>query len=72
MDTDGDGDVTMADDPYGPFYPGDDAVDWVGLTLYQWGSGYPYGRNAGTEPGKFAAQVAGAYQVRPARRPSTR
>ena len=72
MDTDGDGDVTMADDPYGPFYPGDDAVDWVGLTLYHWGSGYPYGRNAGPEPGKFAAQVAGAYQVRPSKRPSTR
>ena len=72
MDTDGDGDVSMADDPYGPFYPGDDAVDWVGLTLYHWGSGYPYGRNAGPEPGKFAAQVAGTYQVRPSKRPSTR
>lgn len=33
LDTDGDGEVTAADDPYGPYYPGDTYVDWVGLTL---------------------------------------
>ena len=38
--------LNMADDPYGPYYPGDDAVDWVGMSLYHWGSSYPWGANA--------------------------
>ena len=46
LDTNGDGVLTMADDPYGPYYPGDDAVDWVGMSLYHWGSSYPWGANA--------------------------
>lgn len=33
-DTDGDGQLTRADDPYAPYYPGDAAVDAVGLSLY--------------------------------------
>lgn len=24
-------------DPYGPYYPGDEYVDWVGLSFYHWG-----------------------------------
>jgi hypothetical protein len=39
LDTDEDGDVTEADDPYGPYYPGDDSVDWVGLTMFYFGKG---------------------------------
>ncbi len=34
MDTSGDGVLTDADDPYGPYYPGDDVVDWVGSSVY--------------------------------------
>ena len=26
--------ITNADDPYGPFYPGDEWVDWVGISVY--------------------------------------
>lgn len=37
LDTDGNGRVDPADDPYGPFYPGADATDWVGLFLYRFG-----------------------------------
>lgn len=37
LDTNGDGKVDVGDDPYGPYYPGDDAVDWVGLFLYRFG-----------------------------------
>lgn len=40
LDTDTDGDIDIADDPYGPYFPGDDAVDWVGLTLYHFGAEY--------------------------------
>ncbi|KAI9017190.1 glycoside hydrolase superfamily [Gaertneriomyces semiglobifer] len=34
LDTNGDGAITFMDDPYLPFYPGDEYVDWVGLSLY--------------------------------------
>jgi hypothetical protein len=61
LDTDGDGTLTLADDPYAPYYPGDDAVDWVGMSLYHWGSAYPWGENEMPEPGKFAAQLTGTY-----------
>ncbi|GAA4197476.1 hypothetical protein GCM10022219_25410 [Microbacterium oryzae] len=61
LDTDGDGAVTDADDPYAPYYPGDEAVDWVGISLTHWGSSYPWGENETPEADKFAAQLTGAY-----------
>ena len=61
LDTDGNGSLSMADDPYAPYYPGDDAVDWVGMSLYHWGSAYPWGQNELPEPGKFVAQLTGEY-----------
>ena len=61
LDTNVDGVVTMADDPYAPYYPGDDVVDWVGMSLYHWGSTYPWGENEMPEPGKFEAQLTGEY-----------
>jgi hypothetical protein len=62
LDTNGDGRFTTADDPYGPYYPGDDAVDWVGMSLYHWGARYPWGANALPEPGKFAEMLTGQYR----------
>lgn len=38
LDTSGDGEVTNADDPFKPYYPGDEYVDWVGLSVYSKGS----------------------------------
>jgi Glycosyl hydrolase family 26 len=61
LDTDHDGAVTAADDPYAPYYPGDDAVDWVGMSLYHWGNTYPWGANVLPEPGKFIQQLTGTY-----------
>ncbi|WP_298455040.1 glycoside hydrolase family 26 protein [uncultured Cellulomonas sp.] len=61
LDSDGDGVLTLADDPYAPYYPGDDVVDWVGMSLYHWGSAHPWGENELPEPGKFAAQLTGTY-----------
>ncbi|MFF2318190.1 glycoside hydrolase family 26 protein [Arthrobacter sp. NPDC058097] len=61
LDTNGDGAVTGADDPYAPYYPGDDAVDWVGMSLYHWGNTYPWGANVVPEPGKFLQQLTGNY-----------
>lgn len=61
LDTDADGALTMNDDPYAPYYPGDDAVDWVGMSLYHWGAVYPWGENELPEPTKFADQLTGNY-----------
>ena len=35
LDTNGDGRVNALDDPYSPYYPGDEWVDWVGLSVFQ-------------------------------------
>lgn len=64
LDTDGDGALTQGDDPYRPYYPGDEHVDWVGLSLYHFGDAYPWGENAEPEPGKFAAKLTGSYDGR--------
>ncbi|KAH9271575.1 hypothetical protein BASA83_006183 [Batrachochytrium salamandrivorans] len=43
LDTNKDGQITSLDDPYGPYYPGDEWVDWVALSLYWYpdaGTGY--------------------------------
>jgi hypothetical protein len=61
LDTNHDGVLDARDDPYAPYYPGDDAVDWVGMTLYHWGDVWPWGKNIVPEPGKFAAQLTGSY-----------
>jgi hypothetical protein len=61
LDTDGDGVLTIADDPYAPYYPGDDVVDWVGMSLYHWGAQHPWGANVLPEPEKFALQLTGEY-----------
>lgn len=37
LDTDGNGVLDGSDDPYGPYWPGKDAVDWVGITMYHFG-----------------------------------
>jgi hypothetical protein len=62
LDTDHDGSLTMADDTYAPYYPGDDAVDWVGISLYHWGNQRPWGNNEITENGKFLAMLTGTYK----------
>lgn len=53
MDTNNDGVVTAADDPYEPYYPGDEWVDWVGMSVYHYGINYPWLDNSIAEPGKF-------------------
>lgn len=61
LDTDDDGALSMADDPYAPYYPGDDVVDWAGMSLYHWGNTHPWGENELAEPSKFADQLTGEY-----------
>lgn len=61
LDTDGDGTVTGADDPYRPYWPGRRYVDWVGMSLYHWGATYPWGENELPEQGKFVDLLRGTY-----------
>lgn len=61
LDTNQDSQLDMTDDPYAPYYPGDETVDWVGMSLYHWGSAYPWGENEIPEGGKFIAALTGNY-----------
>lgn len=61
LDTNGDGVLDMRDDPYAPYYPGDVAVDWVGMSLYHWGYEYPWGENSVPASNKLLAQLTGSY-----------
>lgn len=63
MDTNHDGRLTSRDDSYAPYYPGDQYVDWVALSLYNWGCHAPWDANVVPEPGKFVAQVTGTYHT---------
>lgn len=58
-DTDGDGQLTGADDPYAPYYPGDRAVDAVGLSLYFDETGGVEARNVVPGPDVFASRLRG-------------
>jgi hypothetical protein len=59
LDTNGDGTLDGLDDPYAPYYPGDEAADWVGMSLYHWGNAYPWGENELPPSGKFGALLTG-------------
>jgi hypothetical protein len=59
MDTNRDGQVSNADDPYAPFYPGDDVVDWVGIRFLYWGNTYPYGANLLPDADRFSIVLHG-------------
>lgn len=61
LDTDADGSLTAADDPYAPYYPGDEATDWVGMTLMHWGTEEPWNENELPENNKVADQLTGNY-----------
>ncbi|HTL18832.1 MAG TPA: hypothetical protein VL793_16465, partial [Patescibacteria group bacterium] len=62
LDTNGDGVLSLDDDMYEPYYPGDDAVDWVGMTIYHWGLEYPWFENELPVPNSFADSLTGTYQ----------
>lgn len=59
-DTDGDGMLTGADDPYAPYYPGDEAVDAVGLSLYFDETDGVEARNVVPAPDDFVSRLRGS------------
>ncbi|MFE7631186.1 OpgC domain-containing protein [Kocuria sp. NPDC057446] len=60
LDTSGDGVWDGDDDPYGPYYPGDDVVDWVGLVAYHDETGSGPARNVLPAAGRFSALLGTA------------
>jgi hypothetical protein len=57
LDTNKDGVVNGQDDPFSPYYPGDQYVDWVGMSIYTYGSTFPWSDNVSAPPGKFDASL---------------
>ena len=53
LDTNKNGVLDAGDDPYSPYYPGDDMVDWVGYSIYHYGTNFPWQDNVVPVLGKF-------------------
>ncbi|OUM45661.1 acyltransferase [Arthrobacter agilis] len=65
LDTDGNGVWDFDDDAYAPYYPGDDVVDWVGLSAYHDETDGTSMPNALPEPGEFEALLGPASPTGP-------
>ncbi|KAJ3038032.1 hypothetical protein HDV00_001076 [Rhizophlyctis rosea] len=59
FDTNNDGVLNNRDDPYLPYWPGDEWVDWVGLSVYHFGFSAPNFDNTPAKPGEFEAYING-------------
>ena len=57
LDTNDDGRVDLGDDPYSPYYPGDEWVDWVGLSMYRLGQAQGVRRNTLPPPTEFRQRL---------------
>ncbi|KAJ3409401.1 hypothetical protein HDV05_004459 [Chytridiales sp. JEL 0842] len=69
MDTNGNGLLDADDDPYLPFYPGDEYVDWVGLSIYHYGVEHPWHQNVIPESNKFEGYLQGNVKPEWGRKP---
>ncbi|KAI8927683.1 glycoside hydrolase superfamily [Entophlyctis helioformis] len=65
LDTTKDGVVDAKDDPYSPYYPGDEFVDWIGMSVYYYGPTFPWQDNTIAPPGRVAQiiSIANFYQT---------
>ncbi|KZT52980.1 glycoside hydrolase family 26 protein [Calocera cornea HHB12733] len=61
LDTNGDGIYDSNDDAYAPYYPGDEYVDWTGVSYYYKGI-YPNSYNVIQQPGYMATAMTGWLQ----------
>jgi hypothetical protein len=59
LDTNRDGQFDSRDEGYTPYYPGDDLVDWVGMSIYFYGNTYPYMRNEIPPPNNYVSRLTG-------------
>ncbi|MET0930658.1 MAG: OpgC domain-containing protein, partial [Aeromicrobium sp.] len=61
LDTDDDGTVDASDEPYSPYWPGEEAVDWVGLSIYHYGRAQSFGKNIVPSAGEFSERLDETY-----------
>ncbi|KAI8804690.1 glycoside hydrolase superfamily [Cladochytrium replicatum] len=61
MDTNSNGQLDALDEPYYPYYPGDDFVDWVGLSIYYYGIDFPWIANVLPPATRFSDIITGVY-----------
>ncbi|KAJ3049527.1 hypothetical protein HK097_009488 [Rhizophlyctis rosea] len=59
LDTNKDGNFNEQDDPYSPYYPGNEYVDWVGSSIYYYGNTWPWEKNELPVPTSFVEQLTG-------------
>jgi hypothetical protein len=57
LDSNKDGTFDNQDDPYSVYFPGNDYVDWVGLSIYHYGLHYPWIDNVISQLGDFESQL---------------
>ncbi|KAJ1547586.1 hypothetical protein HK096_002268, partial [Nowakowskiella sp. JEL0078] len=57
LDTNKNGILDVGDDPYAPYYPGDEYVDWVSLSVYFFGINYPWINNVLPPAGIFEKYI---------------
>ncbi|MEK0156249.1 OpgC domain-containing protein [Arthrobacter oryzae] len=62
LDTNSDGEWNGSDEPYAPYYPGDDVVDWTGLTALHDDTGGGAARNTLPRDGELASLLDGTAQ----------
>ncbi|KAJ1560346.1 hypothetical protein HK096_009116, partial [Nowakowskiella sp. JEL0078] len=61
LDTNDDGLLTIDDEPYLPYYPGDEWVDWVGMSIYYYGNSFPWIKNEIPPLSRYADILTGIY-----------
>lgn len=59
LDTNKDGKVDQLDDPYTPYWPGAEYVDWVAVSLYWFGGKWPEVFNSAPPAGYVSTTVKG-------------
>ncbi|TNY18137.1 glycoside hydrolase superfamily [Rhodotorula diobovata] len=55
LDTNGNGELDAGDDAFSPYYPGDDLVDWIGLSIYY--KGVPSDVQNTLQPDGYCASI---------------
>lgn len=68
LDTNNNGQLDEGDDPYSPWYPGDDQVDWIGISLYYKGPDFQ-NINQNQMPGFVYDLIHGQNPYYPSRSP---
>jgi hypothetical protein len=58
LDTNNDGRLTETDDAYEPYYPGDEYVDWVGISVYNTGRDARTRQTSPANPNIVAAYIS--------------